>query len=316
MSRYGVCYTATAGYLFSTVVSALQARSHTDSSVGVYIIMISDDDESKEEQLFRRVCAENGVTLISAELSTLRGNHPTFARLYLDEFLPAEVEEILYLDGDTQVVGDINPLVHAETPLEGAVGVRDPMVFIRRSSASFRKKIDGWWDSSGLPAHVRDTYINAGVFRVSRSYLPALRAATIDRFGDRVADFKFLDQDVINLALDGRISVVSMGWNYPGFLLGTQLEDLAPPKIIHFMSNPRPWNAPLRPWGERYYSPYREFVNRYPETEPFWPRLSSIERVRYGLQQLVKSLIERPRWQSRAAKLSVRELESGTRSIV
>jgi lipopolysaccharide biosynthesis glycosyltransferase len=314
MSGHAVCYAATEGYLFHTVVSALQARAHTDDAVGVYVVCLSRGG-SREEETFRRVCAEHGVELISAPIHRLNGLHPTYSRLLLDEFLPEQVEEVLYLDGDTQVVQDINPLVRASTPVGGVLAAVDPMVFIRRSHKALKNRIDGWWDSSDLSAETRQRYVNAGVLRVSRRDLAGLREQIFRDYGDRLRDFHFLDQDAINLACGDRIDTISMSWNFPGFLLDTQMVEITPPRIVHFMSNPRPWHAPLSPWGHDYYRPYSDLVREHPDLEEYWVRLAGRRKIRYALQQRYKQWTERPNWQSPEAAESVSELERRTRPL-
>jgi lipopolysaccharide biosynthesis glycosyltransferase len=315
MTRHAVCYTATAGYLFQTVLSALQARSFTGKGISVCVCYLGDD-KSDELYKFGQICKDNDIEIISAPLSLIDGLNPQYARLFLDKLLPPSVEEILYLDGDTQIVQDITALVEATPPADGALAVRDPMVFIRRTDATFRRKIDAWWDSSGMPDDVRGDYVNSGVIRISRSDIGPLREEVLRRFGGRLHTLHFADQDAINIALQGRLTTISMSWNFPGFLLGTQLVDLAQPRIIHFMSNPRPWNAALPPWGATHHQPYRRFVLDYPEIADYWKRLTGRHMLKYLLQQQYKWLTERRAWQSSDAALAFRDLENSTRQLV
>ncbi|CCH85940.1 Glycosyl transferase family 8 [Modestobacter italicus] len=312
--RHAVCYTATTGYLFHTVVSALQARANTSPDTEIYVLCFGSGS-SLEESAFQRVCAGSGITLLSVPRDRLNGLHPTYSRLFLDEFLPAHVDEVLYLDGDTQVVANIDPLVEAPIPTGGALGVRDPMVFIRESSNTLKKRIDGWWDSSGIPPGIRARYINAGVLRISRADLGGLRSDVLREYGDKLGLLHFLDQDAINLVLGKRLQPISMSWNFPGFLLGTQMVEIARPRIIHFMSDPRPWNAALPPWGVHYHQPYAQFVKDHPQTAEYWQRLSGRAKTKYALQQRYKHVTERRAHQSSAAARALRELERDTRDL-
>ena len=310
MPRAAVCYTASSGYLFQTIVSALQARRHTEDDIAVYIIFFGPDD-SAEAEIFGRICAENDIVLTTVSAELLGGLQPNYGRLFLDQILPPEVEEYLYLDGDTQILGDITPLVRATAPEGGILAARDPMVFIREINRHLGGQIDAWWNGSSIPDRLRGDYVNSGVMRVSRSALPDLRAACLlVALGPGGSEMKFSDQDAINLAADGRVGVLSMRWNYPGFLLDTQIADLVPPRIVHFMSNPRPWNAPFRPWGRAFYQPYEELVSRYPETDPYWTRFTGLRRYRYVLQQLGKRLVEGRQYQTPAAAQAVSVLQS------
>ncbi len=307
-----MCYTATPGYLFSTVLSALQARAYSDPTTVSVVVCLLADHPSAEQDVFALVCEENGIDLVVAPGSTLRGLHPTYARLFLDQMLPVEVEEILYLDGDTQVVADLGPLLDAVPPTRGVLAVRDPMVFLRRISPGLRRKIDGWWDASDIPQSLRDGYVNAGIMRLSRAVVPELREAVLDLIEVQGRSLQFKDQDAINLVLGPRITPVSLVWNFPGFLLGSRLASTVSPRILHFMSDPRPWDGPLPPWGARYHEPYLDLVRRYPSTAPYRSHLRGSRRVKYALQQRYKGLTEGRLWQRDVAADAVLELERST----
>ena len=314
MARFAVCYTATSGYLFHTMVSALQARAHTDSAVRVYVVFFGDEG-SVEVQRFGSICAARGIEMLIAPASTLNGLHPVYSRLFLNLILPERVEEVLYLDGDTQVLDNIDDLLFAEPPEGGAIAVRDPMVFIREVHTGLRRKINDAWDSSGIPVDLRNNYVNAGVLRLARRQIGVLHSAVMNEFSDRLSGLRFHDQDACNLLLQGNVDIVSMSWNFPGFLLDSQHVALAPPRIVHFMSNPRPWDIALRPWGETYHTPYRQFAAKYPEISQYWKRAGVRKKGKWILQQRVKSITERRKWQSGAAAVVVKSLERDTRHL-
>ncbi len=312
-SRHAVCYVATSGYLFQTVLSALQARRNLDDAAGVFVLFLGHErqlaDGVPEFDVFRPLCAEGRVELLAAPIERLNGLHPMFGRLFLDAYLPPDVEQVLYLDGDTQVVGDITPLMFAEVQEAGMLAVRDPMVFIRRTNEAKRAQIDGWWDAAELAPIVRHNYINSGVLRCSREFLLELGERSVEEFRAGHGKFRFADQDAINRALAGQVGTISMRWNFPGFLLDTQFVDLVPPRILHFMSDPRPWHGPFPPWGARYFKPYVDLVRDHPEVRPYWPRVGAAQRAKYALQQVYKRYKERPDLQSPAAATAVAQLE-------
>ena len=308
MSEHAVCYVATEGYLFQTVLSAIQARSRADTPFAVYICFLGDRD-SEEARQFAAVCDQNDIELVVAPLAAIGGLAPIYARLFLDKLLPPSVGEILYLDGDTQIVGDISPLVYATPPLGGALAVRDPMVLIRQVSPRLRRKIDDWWENDGIPAEMRDRYVNSGVLRVARDDLESLRTRVVSIIGTLRRKSTFPDQDAINIALDGRVGLISIDWNFPGFMLNTQIAKLAQPRIIHFMSDPRPWNAALPPWGLLHHEPYRNLVHQYPGLARYWLQTKGLTKAKYVVQQWYKHLTERRSWQSAQAAVTIRDLE-------
>lgn len=308
--RQAVCYAASGGYLLQTVLSAVQARQHTPRSVPVVVAHLRQEG-SDAAAPFRRVLEDAGVDLIEAPVGLLGDLHFAFARLFLPDILPREITDVLYLDGDTQIVGDLAPLLHLAPPKDGLIAVKDPMVFIHGTTPSFHRKVESWWEESGIPPAVRERYVNSGVLRIRRDTLLDLRleVQALLRADGRHA--RFLDQDLINRAMGDRVATVGLDWNFPGFLLGTRVETGSSPRIIHFMSDPRPWQAPFRPWGAKYFEPYARLVARYPELEPVWRRASSLQRARYGAQQVFKHLTERRTWQSERFVRAIEETSRG-----
>jgi len=316
MAKHAVAYVCSGGYLFQTVVSAIQARAHSSAAADVIVVLLREDaaTASEAERLFARISAENDVQLVGVDKGPLEGLGPAYGRLFLDQFLP-DVEELLYLDGDTQILGSLDPLLFADAPRDGALGARDPLVFIQQAVPSYRTGIEEVWDASGIDPEIRARYINSGMIRLSRNALGRLRESALALHASKGDFVRFGDQDLINLALGDRVGLVSMKWNFPGFLLDSQVSDQIEPRILHFMSNPRPWNAPLWPWGRRYFEPYRDFVEHYPAARPYWDRVAGAKRLRYTAQQFYKRIVERPKWQTEAVALALTALASSERSL-
>jgi lipopolysaccharide biosynthesis glycosyltransferase len=306
-TRLAVCYVASDGYLFQTVLSATQARQHLGFEARIFVLSIGRHD-SEEAQAFRRACDDAGVELLSAPADSLSGLPIAYARLFLDLHLPADIDEILYLDGDTQVVDDLGPLLLASPPEGGVIGVKDPMVFIRETSPAFRRKVDQWWEESEIPSGIRSRYINSGMLRVRRHDLTGLRAKVVALHERNGRHTRFLDQDLINIALGDDVATASLGWNFPGFLLGTAIAEQETVHVTHFMSDPRPWQAPYSPWGARYFAPYAALAARYPEIARYWGRATPAQRIRYQAQQLYKHVTERRLWQSVDAERAVERM--------
>lgn len=312
MNRHAICYFASSGYLFETVVSASQARALTGDWVDVFVVFADDGNSAHEFEAFCRICSKIGVTLIMAPLRDIGGS-AKMGRLYIDRFLPVQYTEFLYLDGDTQIIKSLNPLLSFTPPAGQVAAARDPMTFIRSVHRRLGRQIDGWiTDGGGDPREAAD-YINSGMLRVSRDQLIRLRKNIDDKPPQTAA--RFVDQDLINHAVQGRLAHVSIGWNFPGFLLNTAIHSDVDVRVIHFMSNPRPWTAPYSPWGEIYFGVYETFVRDNPEIAEFWARDSPTRRIRYHLQQAFKGMTERRVWNSAKARSLVSAQEAMTFSL-
>lgn len=302
-----VCYIATDGYLFQTVVSALQARRHTRAPVHVCHL---GGPSSAEVDLFGAVCEENGVVFSSTSRDLIEGQHPVFSRFYVDQLLPSTIDHALYMDGDTQVVGDLNPLIELESPGR-ILAARDPMVLIEKVHPALSKKINAWWDTAGITPGTRADYVNAGVMRLPLDRLPQVRADVL-QLTSSGRTLPFSDQDAVNILCHDSIDVVSTVWNFPGFLLGTPMAQAAQPRIIHFMSSPRPWSAALPPWGAEHFTPYADFVRRYPSAAAYWERFSPREQARYRAQHVYKHLTERRTYVAPATLRTYEDQERST----
>lgn len=204
---------------------------------------------------------------IGFDFDTSGWNPIVLARLLADRILPGEVERVLYLDGDTIVRGDLQPLW--DTDLGGCIlgaSIEATM------SAKRREQL-------GLGEH---PYVNAGVLLIDLKLWRERRA------GQRVLSFyeqnkgKLFanDQDAINGALAGEICILSpkynfytMCWYYPyrvlvklakpaPYVSKAIFDDaLADPVIIHYLGEVRPWRKNN---GHKYNADYHHYLSLTP----------------------------------------------------
>lgn len=288
-----MCYVASAGYMYQTALSALQAREHSSDSVPICVVFLSRGDGDEDEALlFGKALQRRGVEFLRLDMDALGGLPPIFGRYFVAPVLPERITRILYLDGDTQILSSLDPLLAVSPPRSGVVAGRDPMVLLREIDRRQRAKIDGWWDRSDIPPRVRSRYVNSGVFMVDRGFLPQLSREVMTHVKARPR-LVFADQDALNVVVDEQISLMPTRWNFPGFLLGTPAETICRPVVVHFMSQPRPWHAPLRPWGSRFYAPYGRLAAEEPDLAPYWQRFGRATTGRYIAQQAYKEITER-----------------------
>ena len=300
--RSCVCYMANQGYLFQSLVSAIQARvfSPPDCDIIIYDLTKEPGEESRR---IARVCAIKGILYIWADPGFLGDLHIMNARLFLDQLLPVEYNEILYLDGDTQVVGDLTPLLSFQPQPGGLCAVRDPMIYLRginRLSDEFEDEIRSFGDD----------YINSGVFRVSRASWADISREALAQMGAATKSLHFEDQTIINRVTEGRRDYASIRWNFPGFVLGYGVEAIARPSIVHFMSNPRPWQGSYAPWGRSWHEPYLAVASKFPEIAEYCDALDLRRRTAYKVKQLAKSYIERRVWSAPDLMNHIKRLEA------
>jgi hypothetical protein len=304
--RRAVAYTATPGYLFQTILSAVQARRNVGDDTDVHVVaLVEGADAEPELKVMASVAAAEDIAFHRVPRRVLDGLHPTFARLFLDHVLPEGIGKVLYLDGDTQVRGSLAPLL--ERPLDRGrlAAVLDPMTAIRPSHRRLRRRIDRAWDAADLSTRTRARYVNAGVLVFHRADLGGFRERVLSRYAQRGSTFTFADQDAINSTLSDAIDHLEVEWNYPGFLLGVDWPARDNARIVHFMSDPRPWHGSYLPWRHEGYRPYGDFVRQHPELSPYWSRPGAGRTVRNYAQQIYKACSEGRHWRSAGFRASL-----------
>lgn len=296
-----ICYIGNRGYLFQTLVSALQARSHCSDAYDILLFDLSDD-QGEENAAIKAVCEANQIRYIWESPRFLSGLHIMNARMFLDQLLPSDYKQILYLDGDTQVVDEIDPLLE-HTPKPGYLcAARDPMIYldrVGRLKSPFREEI----------APYGDGYVNSGMLRVDRTTWADISKEALTTLRRGGPDLHFEDQSLINEVTNGRREFASLRWNFPGFIIGYGLETIAPPAVVHFMSNPRPWQGAYAPWGRGWHQPYLEVVRRFPSLEAYRRRLGLQQFAAYKVKQIGKAFVESRVWKNPLIREEVNRLE-------
>jgi lipopolysaccharide biosynthesis glycosyltransferase len=182
-----------------------------------------------------------------------RLNHSIYLRLLMDQILPADLERIIYLDGDLIVEGNLAELWQTDFGGAALMAVSD------YGSAHIRPglPLPGVDDAqrAGAP------YFNSGVLLIDVGRWRA------DRIGhavlEYVAQFKsvvrFPDQDGLNAVLFGKWRQLDLSWNAqvdnlirPDRLGNAAMDEeirrrrdelLYHPRIQHYAGRKKPWDA-------------------------------------------------------------------------
>jgi lipopolysaccharide biosynthesis glycosyltransferase len=239
------------------------------SSVDVYAV---DDGIDPADKARVQASLNDRVTLRWVRPCTSAlGNLPmwgrmpitTYQKLTLGEWLPAEVEKVIWLDCDLLVLHDIAPLWCTDLGDRQMFAVPDqrvPFVSSRFGVAAYREL--------GLAPEAK--YFNAGVLLIDvgrwrRDDVAGRAAHYLKTYRDRVF---FWDQEALNAVLAGQWGELDAAWNHHptiDHLLGREV----PPKegrgadgishdirIAHFSGN-------LKPWNSQGSSPYHTLYFRY-----------------------------------------------------
>lgn len=156
----------------------------------------------------------------------------TFYRLKMDKYLPKNLERVLYLDTDMVIDGEIKELFNKKFQENKIV-----MAVECKISKKHLEKV----------GFKNEKYFNAGMLYFD--YQSCLKENIFERALNLLLEddskYDFMDQDVLNITLKGRVEYINPKWNYGSFfavseLLGEKIEEK--PIILHYTGIEKPWN--------------------------------------------------------------------------
>ena len=303
------CYTIDEGYLMPTLLSASQLRRAMPHAVAD-VVVVCFGPATALTAAAETMCTREGIRFLSVPTAHLEGSPMLCARFFLSGLLEPRYREIVYLDGDTQVSGSLEPLLtHAVAPGE-ILAAPDPMaVMIDNPQAPWPAR-RAYFDRLGMSAHRQGLYFNSGVLRFRRDDWDALSRECLALCQSQGSNFRFRDQDALNLVVGDRHRPMSFRWNFPPFFMNFGAEAAIAPRIYHFMSNPRPWHGAFVPWGHKWHEPYVAFLGANPELARSVPSLSRLRTVKYSAQQRVKRFLEARQWGVPAVRHRIAAMEA------
>lgn len=292
MTKACWCYTTDEGYLLPTLVSAGQLKASL-GPINEDIVVVCFGPETAMVRAAMAAAHETGVRFLSAPMEVIRGSGMICARLYLGELLDPAYETITYLDGDTQVTGPVAELSGVAPQPGDVYAVPDLMALMVQDEGRAWRARAAYFRGICIDEAMQARYVNSGVIKARRSDWEAVSRECLALLASpQSAGYAFRDQDALNVVLGGRQKLLSLRWNFPGYFLDRGIESIVTPRVIHFMSNPRPWDGPFSPWGDNANRPYRDFVAAHPGLKKAYAPLRSIKALRYNVQQRVKQRLE------------------------
>jgi len=247
----------------------------------------------------RRAALRHGATCALYEIPASRVrdlpvnrrfSSPTpYCRWFIPEYLPAEIHRVLYVDSDTLVCRNLTPLFQSDLQERPVAAVED------LDAANSIPRL-------GLPPSAG--YLNSGVLLMDTDRWRQLDVAgSVSRDCAQArynpAQWKYPDQDGLNLLLQGNWARLAPEWNCYACLRLHQPNDLSPaqraavtnPGIIHFTGPEKPWIAPHAPPYQNLYRHHtRQAGIRFPR--PLSIRLL-LEHHRLRKRLVIQRMIHR-----------------------
>lgn len=212
-----ICYTGDEGYamqIATSLVSVLESNQETEMT----FYILGDSYSVKTKKRFAEISELYGKDIHIIDITGLmkkledtvfyqepdigKNGLITFmyARLFVDSALPEEVDKVLYIDGDTIILGNVKELYETELDPMCVIGaIRDIW------PVSHNEKI-------GLGKN--DLYFISGLLLIDLKRWREDRVEELILSHMHETNFKYLmhDQDVINVCLKGKIDTLPLKW--------------------------------------------------------------------------------------------------------
>lgn len=172
-------------------------------------------------------------------------------------------KKVIYLDCDLIVLGDIAHMMEIELDGYYIGGVQDFGIMRRYLKEASEKPEKQFYDYAKNTLKMKNpySYINTGVLIFNVELM--VKDDIFSRYLELIAQIGHLlkssDQCLINAACSGKIKSIDWSWNFQWYLSVAfkNLQNELPPdsyvqhqkaqsdiKIMHYVSNQKPWNAP------------------------------------------------------------------------
>jgi len=271
--KRAVVFVTDRGFLVPSIVAALQVarqpRAVSIADVFVVLIDMGSDIIASLTGHFEKsglnfLPMPSGLFLPPENTFFNRTHVPRSAlgRLALHRVLPDRYEHIVYLDGDTQIVGDITPLLCHSVQPGHVAAVPEGNWLCAGDFGDYWPKHRAYMTSLGIE-DPRD-YFNSGVLAFRMDTWREMAPKALEYFVRYPEKCLYHDQSALNAIFCGRNERLSPIYNFLSLYAELDVADKIKPRIIHFTGGNKPWNYLGPPWNGRFIDIYRTFVERYP----------------------------------------------------
>lgn len=228
----------------ATITSIIDHNPGVQFVFHVFAFTISEDNRKRFSQLEDKYNVVTHIHIIDpavfqkfAHISQFSYYSPTiFTRLLIPSVLQGTVDKVLYLDADILCVGSIDELIHMDISNSVAIVVPDAEETTRRRCAALQLSQQKYFNSGVM-------YMNVDLWIANK-----ITENTIHAILENGKNFRFPDQDALNVVLEGRVQFIDRKWNFLYDLIHDlekdkrQLRPAGNPVFIHFAGAVKPWN--------------------------------------------------------------------------
>ena len=190
--------------------------------------------------------------------TTLAWSYATYYRFIMGKVLYGKVDKVLYLDADILCIGSLKELKHID------MGNNIVLAISEKGTINVKRL-----------ALENGKYFNAGVLYIDINKWNDEKIAerAITMLNENPEKYTYLDQDVLNILLDGKTYFADTKWNYLYDMrkMNNQLPEGI--VLIHFIGD-KPWQC----WSQHHFMV--KYYNQYMEKSP-WSDMPLTEPIHY-----------------------------------
>lgn len=199
---------------------------------------ISEAEKTRLEALARQYRTTVWIYHINGKIfdqlpSTAHFTKATYNRFLLPKALDGQVERVVYLDADILCLGEISALKSVDFKGLPVCVVEDIPALVKRQVKSLQMKQNRYFNAGFL-------YIDVQLWNQMGVSEQALRVSF-----ERIGTLDWLDQDALNLVLEGKAQYLEKKYDYI-FDLGANADIEALPGstvFVHYAGRFKPWHS-------------------------------------------------------------------------
>ena len=286
-----VVYSSDDNYAKYTAVSIRSLISNFPDEKNLDIIILNDNISPENEKKLSEMKAPN-VSIRFFDMKKFSENQQyythghfsraTYFRAYIANILPTH-DKIIYLDGDTIVLGNISELFDSVKYQKGQYIAAAPAInpihaALRGNLLKIKnmRLIDYWTNILKIKNPVK--YFNAGVMLLNLEEMRKINFTNIFLSKlNEIIDPPGVDQDIFNAIESDNCIMLPQKWNFMGYGDWKNFDKWLPselahdfyqaqksPMIIHYASSQKPWSHPSMSNGN-YFWYYAKMTPFYEE---------------------------------------------------
>ena len=268
-------------YNIQAANSIFSLTSNNTESVNIYILHKNPESFKKYLDLISKKVQNINFNIYefnkeNLEFPNIEDTHvseATYYRYFLDEFLPIELTEIMYIDADIVCMNNISNLYFQE------INNLKESEFVISAKTEFTSNEEkyGYHDEFSRLELEGEKYFNAGVMFIDLEKWRKLniQEKLLDKQNKIKNKIKLWDQDVLNSFFDGKYNEINSYLNYTvniwlfireNFNHSKEIshEDKLKILLLHYAGKSKPWTikGALHPTSSIYQDIYRKLFNK------------------------------------------------------